>query len=320
MLTVYYFGLDFVRFNFDNDFEAVYFESLFEGMSHNSDKKFQVPFCGKLFDIKYGDTRSAKFLYLEYFGDSVIHIQKVLDGGMVRSISYVVTFYSAFFYIEEIGDVLTEFIRRYREHMTVSRVDVALDTNLPTNFLWDTHRTQFKKKQVYEKDDRIETFYLGAKTNNKTHFIRVYDKKLDSQKKGKWHLFLPYLKQQTVTRIEVQYNILSCKNCGLDIDRIHDSFVMGRAQALYPTQSPLWIPFASCCRNSNGTFLAGLDAIDQGKAQTITFTKSKEKQIDDLDALPYARIMLGYAKRLQDQGFDVIEYLRPRLSPPSTPT
>lgn len=304
------FGLDLVRFNFPSGFDSPLFESLFHGLSLNSAQSFGRDFFGGEFNIQLSsDGRQRKTVILSFMNDGCIHIEKVLDSGIAQSVSYAVTFYSTYFYINEIKKVLSNFIAKYKNDLSLSRTDLALDVDTTVQELWDCHRTQFKKKQSYENGADLETFYLGSKAYNKKHLIRVYNKKLDSRKKGKYHLFTEYLDQETVTRVELQLNVLSCKTFNIEPTHILDLFSKEKNEDAF--NSPLWEIFRSCCLNSQGTDFPIIEA--SNIKETIKRPKNSKGNMI-LDEIPYARIMLGYARRLHGQGFDVIRYLRTHLS------
>lgn len=295
------FGVDTVRFNFSPDFSAVVFDLMFEGLSVNSPQNDNLSFMGRKVTGFFAQTRSKKILQLQYEGDMVICVEKILDAGIARSLAYTVTFYAAFFYIPSLEGMLESFLRVYGVHAKVSRVDLALDVLASVDDLWKSHRTKAQKKYVIRKAEKIETFYLGPKANNKRHFIRVYDKKLDSQKKGKFHLFASYfLEDMPVSRIEVQINVLSVSHFRIQPTDITESTeCSGR----------MWEVFRDCCMNESGTDFAILPFASVRKKL------SSPAQVQEfLDELPYARRMLGYARRLQEHGFDPVEYLRAHLA------
>lgn len=313
--AVYDFGLDFVRFSFCEGFESPLFDSLFHGLSQNSAQAFDRQFFDESFTIQLAqDSRQRVSVILQFLSDGVIHVEKVRDVGIAKKNPYFVTFYSNFFYIPEMRQVLNAFMRRYDGEFQVSRVDLAYDVNCSVQELWDCHRTQYKKKQTYKGIEGLETFYLGAKAYNKKHFIRVYNKKLDSQKKGKFHLFAEYLSMSQVTRVELQMNVLSCRNYSIEPSDILDLHNTKSRKGAFKTR--LWEVYRSCCLNASGTDFPILPS-QSDMVHLVPLQRKKKNSV--LDELKYAKIMLGYARTLHNQGFDVCGWLAERLAEEKQP-
>lgn len=297
------FGIDTVRFNFLEGYRSNIFEKLFEGLSLNSPQNDKLVFMGYEMTGLFAQTRAKKILQLQFEGDIVICIEQIIEAGLITKMSYTVTFYAAYFYITDLKGLLDRFIQQYKNNMKVSRVDIALDVLTSVDSLWQTHKTKAQKKNIFRKGDEIETFYLGPKANNKRHFIRVYNKKLDSARKGKFHLFASYfLESLPVSRIEVQINSLSVITFNIKCSDISESVSMsGR----------IWEIFKECCMNTSGTDFGILPF--QKTSKQISTAKDVSSFLNEL---PYAKRMLGYARRLQEYGFDPIEYLREHLTVP----
>lgn len=302
-VDVLHFGIDYVRLNFGPGFDGMYFNEFFNGLSINSNQK-NAHFFGRPVQVQYAETRQKKILMISFFGDSVICLEKILDGGIVKTISWTITFYGAYFYIPQIQGILNEVIKRYRVFLSVSRVDLALDVTETVNNLWKTHQTITQKKEIIQNSGIIQTFYLGSKRNNKRHFVRVYDKRLDSQKKGKFHLFIDYLEHDVVSRIELQINTLSVRTFGITIFDIENYLRQS------PKETRLWDVFKRCCFNTSQT---NFPTIKIGSVSLKRVRNGKKRNNDLLDELPYAAVMLGYARRLHEYGFDVLGYLKSRL-------
>lgn len=308
-VDVYHFGCDYVRFNAGPDASFPFFESLFFGLSLNSPDRMGVNVLGVVGDLHLTELRSKRALVFSVSGDAVFCLEKILEGGQIRTVAWTFTFYSSFFYVKEAQSLLPVFLKKYGERLTVSRVDLCLDLSVPVNLLYRAKKTHFEKKHVISRGGQIETFYLGSKTNNKKYFIRVYNKKLDSAKKGKFHLFLDYLALSCVSRIELQSNVEGCKEFGI---KVFENW-------LSPEVSPedkLWQVFSRACRSDRGTFFYHLRSLPS----VIVPRKKRSGQSEQvLDELPYARTMLGYAQRLSDYGFDVLGFLASRLRPVAKP-
>ena len=205
--------------------------------------------------------------------------------------------YGTFFYTSLRDDFLRNLITTFQNDIFISRADLALDIEMSVNdFLNNGWLTQFKKIETRENGDKIETKYFGNRSDtNKRHFIRVYDKKLDSSKKNKLELHYFYLKFQDVTRIEAQVNSLSCKEFGFHKDamRIFD-------------RKYLESVFTSICINKSGTFFNALEKLDFN--DEIIKRKKFEKTNDILDEARYAKLSYSYNKTLFLQGFDPVAH------------
>lgn len=306
-------GFDYLRFNLCNGFKGSTFAYLFEGFSENSDQKFDVPFLGHRFNLTYIGNRQKRIINFYHGPYHVFCLVENLDMGISRVVPYTFTFYGTYFYLPELQDCLVTFMRQYLTFLTVSRCDICLDVNIATEVLLKWKRTQFKFIDVIRNHGHVETFYLGRKLDNKKYFIRVYDKKIDSQGKGKFMLFHEYLSQETVTRIEAQINVLTCKVLRITpkaiLEYIEASSI-GDESRLHILEQ--W--FASLCMNEQGTFfysLRGLSLSNVTRLTTAKFTgRSKE-----IEKSRYVRIFLAYAKRLHSMGFDVFSFLREHLPP-----
>lgn len=310
-------GIDTIRFNLDDTFQSPIFDSMFRGFSLNSNQKFGVQFMGHEFSVLSRIQSNMQTLYFEYAGDSVFCISKMLDGGIVRGISHVVTFYGALFYIPDLDQFLSGFISHYLPRLSLSRLDLYLDVNIPVGALWKHHVTQFQKKYRIEKSGKLETFYLGSKSNNKKHFIRVYDKKLDSQKKGKFHLFFEYLKEEIVTRIEVQLHVKSLQTMQITPAVILDYENRRLAHSL-EAEHRLHSVFASCCIKKSGTLFPQLRSLDLAKVeniQTATYT-GRVEDMALLDQVPYLKDFKTRAERIRQMHIDPLAFLQRSLPPP----
>lgn len=308
-LEIYRFGLDFARFSFVPGFEGIGFDALMSGLSANSSQKMDQEFLGERFTIQLTqDSNKMKAVILQYEGHAVFHIEKCRDMGANKHMSYLFSFYSSFFYIPEMGELLERFIKRYKKHILVSRVDLSFDHNYSVFALNQNYRTKTIKYEQRGQGKNMQTFYLGARKYNPKHFIRVYDKKLDSSKKGKYLLFGHYLGKETVTRVELQANVLSCRNFGIETSHILDLHNKRESKEAFGTF--LFQVFRSTCCNKSGT---DFPDIHKKNYENLLVPLRTHQTNGILDEIPYARVMLGYARTLHKQGFDVLSYLRPRL-------
>lgn len=318
-IEIYYFGLDYIRFNIGHGFDKDIFEQFAYGLSDNSNRRHGVDFLGFQFDILFLETDNKIILLFEYFGDVVFQFIKLKNPGAIANVAFIFDFYSTFFYVEGVHAALARFVDAYREDISVGRVDIAFDTSLQVQTLWDAVVTKFKaKSKWWGTDGQLETFYLGNSTYNKKHFIRVYDKKRDSTSKNKFHIFWPYAQLECVTRIEAQYNVLSCKAFGLTPEFLLKVPLMGDVYTVFPSSSPLWPAFATACVNPEGTMFSPYESLGEGKADIMPAWRAV-KSDKVLDALPYAQRGLAYFKKLYEDGWDVHRYLREKLPPIGQP-
>lgn len=302
------FGIDYLRLNFDKDFPGVFFDSLYQGLSQNSTEIFYNIY-GLLFQLRLKEVKGKRVLDFFHNGDHVITLEKIMDGGISKTVPWCLIFEGTFFYVPAVQIFMEEVLSRYGRFAKISRIDLCLDIPQNTARIADSVVTVAQAKSTIEKKDGLETMYIGAKTwLNKRHFIRVYDKKKDIQKKGKYHLFIEYLSLPEATRIEVQINVISCETFKIQISDIVDFFEMQRRDLIF--ESRLYQLWKRCCANKSTTYFKKLD-LSLVKIKRVRVDMSQKNKI--LDELPYAKIMLGYAQRLHSYGFDVISYLKDNL-------
>lgn len=232
---------------------------------------------------------------------SVLCLEKIIDEGIGRNCKYILKFHSSFFHFPELKNILVEFmISDHYEEIRVSRLDICLDIDKGVDEFLDLgYKTQFLVKEERKRSDKLQTLYLGTRNaTNKKHFIRIYNKLLDTQRKAKFGLYQEYFAYEKVTRIEVQINSQSCLAFGISLSNI------GQAEFLKTV-------YKSCCVNQQGTYFNVLDVPDFHNLNIIKRKAPPKSEI--LEKLPYAKIMLGYAKNLLKAGFDPIRFLQKHL-------
>lgn len=74
-----------------------------------------------------------------------------------------------------------------------------------------------------QKHGESETVYFGNKNQNNKGFVRAYDKKLDSRKKGKEKYFLDYEMYESVTRLEIEMRSNYCKKFRVKLKNVFDN-------------------------------------------------------------------------------------------------
>lgn len=297
------FAIDYLRLNFKKDFVSALFNECFEGLSDNSNEK-HIEFLGYLFKIHYYQTSERLILNFYHDNLNLFTIEKILKSNVLHRISYVMNFYGTFFYTSLKDDFLLNLITTFQRDIFLSRIDLALDVEMSVNdFLNKGYLTQFKKIETRENGDKIETKYFGDRSDkNKRHFIRIYDKKLDSSKKNKLELHYFYLTFENVTRIEAQINSLSCKELGFhkDIMRIFDRKFLESI-------------FTSVCINKSGTYFNALENLDFN--DEIIRRKKFVKTNDVLDEARYAKLAYSYMKTLFLQGYNPVTYFYDKIVP-----
>jgi len=124
----------------------MYFKSLFSGLSLNSNQKFTQDFFGVETDFLFIKTTSKQILILSSLGDTYGCLEKQLDSGL-KNLSYVFHFYSTYFYLPHLDQILLNMLSRYKE-ATISRIDLCLDTSVPVDQIWKEHKTRFQKHMI----------------------------------------------------------------------------------------------------------------------------------------------------------------------------
>jgi len=315
---VFRFGIDTIRLNIDEDCDSPVLSQMFKGLSESSNAKYGIYFLEYEFDVieTYVQKNNAMIIFA-YCGDPVFSIKKIFVGGVIKDISYQITVYGACFCIDDLNEFLFKLITRYKNYLSVSRLDLCLDCDVPVEVLWKKHKTQFRKKLPFINGKKIESFYLGAKKGQKKHYICVYDKKLDSKNKGKFHLFFEYLKKPLVTRIEVKMFTKSIKAMRITPQLILD-YERARLSRFVFHKNNLHTFFSSCCLNPRSTCFLPLKDIDIAKVPlliTSTYT-GKVEDLELINQVPYLKGFITRANRIEQMHIDPIALLQHSLQPP----
>jgi hypothetical protein len=317
-VRVFRIGIDWITYQFDGTYEGEYFDSIFRDYSQTASQRFGFPFFDHEFDMTYSEGRTKVILLFQYHGTNVFELVKNLNANAGRQYSYKFTFYGAYFYIEELSDILLAFTKRYSEHMTISRLDIALDCNIPVPVLYRRNRTQFHTEQLHNKYKILTGFYMGQRKGNKKYLIRVYDKKLDSQKKGKFHLFLPYLMEDVVSRIEAELHVLTLQIFGITPKTIIE-YEEARITAFASVPDCMQQYFASLCMNDQGTYFFPLKSVDFANIERLTTAMNPKKAEEIIDKIGYVSQFLSRGRRLKEWGIDPIEILERHFTSPLRP-
>lgn len=130
-----------------------------------------------------------------------------------------VVFYSSFFnfwIINHLPDLVKNFYTNNfinKKKHKLHRLDIALDFPFSMDFL----QKKLNKKNYFSKiwknktTKNYETYYTREKQSSKNPYFlfRIYDKKLDTFRKGKWFLFKHL--QKNTTRIELELRKKECE-------------------------------------------------------------------------------------------------------------
>jgi len=124
--------------------------------------------------------------------------------------------------------------------LVLKRLDLALDVKKPIGKVVKNFRTlQSKWSKFYDDKGNIQTYYIWEKKNslNKNLLIRIYDKIADIKQKEKQFLYPSYLKEDAITRIELEFRSESLKFLKLEqlLDRsylfsIYTSYLLKHTQ------------------------------------------------------------------------------------------
>ncbi len=309
-------GFDWVTYQISPEIEGRddEFLALFRGFSQTANTKYGVLFFGCPFDLLYDEGKGRRTIYFSYSGDAVFCLTMITHAERSKFVNYIFTFYGASFYVPDLSHILLAFTSKYLPYLSISRLDLALDCNVPVQELWDDQRTQFKKTKEYKNNGVLESFYFGQRKGNRKHFIRVYNKKADSETKQKFHLFLPYFGEETVTRIEVEMHVLTLKTLGIrpySIVEYEKSKRDGEAAGLEFIERC----FASLCMNDQGTYFYSLKELDFSAIERLTTAKYTGKAEAIIDTMAYAKQFISRGLRLKQMGIDPIALLQRHLTP-----
>ena len=295
-MNIVHFGIDHLRVNFPDKLFPKYFKDYFEGLSANSNFK-EVEWHGNFMQVVFISTKQKHILNFSHKEVPVLCLEKITDSGIGRTCAYVLKFHSSYFQYPELRNIFREFMfSKYADKLSITRLDICVDVDLSVDeFFKEGFETQFKVKETRKFGKKIQTQYFGTRNaTNKKHFIRVYNKLLDTERKAKFGLYLDYFAYENVTRIEVQINSQSCKAFGVNLGNIWDAEFL---RTIYK----------STCINKEGTYFKALDIPEFENLEIIRRKPPLRSEI--LDRLNYAKVMLGYAKNLKKVGFDPVEFL-----------
>lgn len=164
-------------------------------------------FAWYLWDVlnMYIETKDYFVVYWSAF--NLLDLAEIVD---FINENIIVDYWSRY-YINNLNNRLAE----KRDYWFIlKRVDLALDVIKP---IWEIVKNFRELKSKWSKfyDDKwnIQTYYIWEKKNtlNKNLLIRIYDKIADIKQKEKQYLYPTYLKENYVTRIELEFRSESLK-------------------------------------------------------------------------------------------------------------
>lgn len=154
-MNLIHFGIDHLRLNFPVTTYPLYFDDYFEGLSANSNFKV-VEWQDILLDVIFSSTKQKHILNFTYQETPVLCLEKITDNGIGRNYSYILKFHSSFFHYPELHSILREFMLfRYKEKLTITRLDICLDVDLSVDdLLKKGFKTQFRVTEERKKFDQ----------------------------------------------------------------------------------------------------------------------------------------------------------------------
>src|SRR3989338_873939 len=307
-------GLDWITYRFLDMYSDIFLDSFFLDYSETANQRFGVEFFGRQFDVTYIEAKTKHILIFQYQSTSVFEFVKIWKRFSISEYSYKFSFFCAYFYLDDLSDVLLAFTKRYVQQIAISRLDIALDTDIPIPVLYKRKRTQFQKQQLFKSLGVLTGFYLGARKGNKKFFIRVYDKKLDSKGKEKFHLFFPYLLEEAVSRIEAELLVLTLQTFGITPQTIIE-YEEARMTNFVSKPNCLEQYFASLCLNKQGTYFYPLKSLDFANVERLTTATYKGKSEYILDEVSYIKDWLGRGVTLHNMKLDPVGLLQHHLAP-----
>jgi hypothetical protein len=284
---ILYFGLDFLRFSILNKKEYPALDILFSGLSKNSPYT-EFNFFGANIQARYIETKEKNILNLDHEGFFICTVEKI-KSLIAKDIVYIVEFWGLAFLKDEVVGKMIPNLEKYlgRDNYKITRIDICLDLTLSVpEVLKGVYRNNRKGSTYYSALGEVETQYLGKKGANKRHFVRVYDKLLDTDKKSKMGYYSHYFAYDHVTRIEAQLNADSCRNYDVDF-------------LVFTDQKELKRIFGSLTKNRRINDFPILHNIDFGEVYRPS--KRDKLQIDNLHSI---KMLRAYADKLREQGID----------------
>lgn len=145
----------------------------------------------------------------------------------IETRDYFVVYGTAFqvMALPEIVDFINTYInldyvdmKNHKRTHTLKRLDMALDVR---KGIWEllTWFNDLKQKwcKFFDEKGNVQTYYIGEKKNsrNKALLIRIYDKIADIYQKEKQAYHPDYLKEDFVTRVELEFRSELLKNVQL---------------------------------------------------------------------------------------------------------
>lgn len=161
------------------------------------------------YQYKISIRKDSRTLFAWYRGDQL--------NEYIETRDYFVAYWTAFqvLSLPEILDFIDTYIaldypdmRKWKKSHTVKRLDIALDIRKDIKVLLSKFKDLKQKwSKFFDERGNVQTYYIGEKkpTKNKALLIRVYDKIADIYQKEKQAYYPDYLKEDFITRIELEF-------------------------------------------------------------------------------------------------------------------
>lgn len=285
-----YFGVDTINLSInDIDLEL---DELYSGLSDNSSYKFDQEIAGYLYLIHFTYTESTKTIKIidNHIPQATIQRYDMITKSTVFTSRYMVTIHSS--QLRYSNKSLYNFL--IKKASSINRLDICFDIPVSTKTALRRYTSKLSKGATIYDNDKIETQYIGKKSNCKRHFIRVYDKLLDIQVKKKFAEYLHYFNYQNVTRIEVEMHTKTIKRYGINPEMLYNL-----------KNKELESIFLDLCKNKQNT---NFPILEKYSLNYKEFEKINEAP-ESMTQLKYVKQFEAYARGLIEMGINPAKHL-----------
>lgn len=219
------YGIDYLRFNFQQ--KIPYFDRILNSLDYDNSNIFfdENDFSYTKIPLT---TWPALIISVSYENKPVPFMMYNVFTSWIKSSYSRIDFYGAYFRFEEIGFFplgwRSTFIKELTsENPTITRIDYCFDLFYddlkllpkPKEVL-PTLKTKLKRWLYTFSNGWKEESRASWRSSSKNIIVRMYDKLVDLDKKGKFFLYDDYQKWDTVHRFEVQFWPSFCRWYRLD--------------------------------------------------------------------------------------------------------
>lgn len=254
--AVIHFGLDYLKFNFYEPYESTDFAKKFISVSANSIGK-EIWWFDFMFICEYKNSKGDDAIQFWHEGVNVFQLKRINDKNRKGlPIAYTVDFYSAFFRFTQLYYFYNSFLKKHGASISLSRVDIALDLVCNVQQVLDAgFTTNLGVTDTYKKNTKTgipESYYIGESNyKNRRYFIRIYNKKKEAFKNGKYALYKDYFQFDDVTRLEVEIRSQTCRELEITLEDVAD------LRNIEPLKE-IFTSLCICDRKTNLSILNGL--------------------------------------------------------------